>query len=1441
MKRVICLILSTALFAGCFSGVVLADSVNIAAYETFDNIATNGEAENVIVKMGLDSRVVEKKGTDKALYSKADGSSVKINIPISQIFENTVFSYDIMIKGDPVAGSGMKLEGTTTRDLLQFGENRVIKLEDGMDISGYSSGIWKNFAVCVDYNAGCYDLYINGKNVLSKRLFNTKPAGTKTVSIDLGCVEEGEIAEVYLDNIRVYEGQKPLPASAFPSKGVSYEVLDFSAQAAEEQVYETIFIDSDGKKGLNDVTLYPKTETATWQNFMDTEKSCLYFAKEKSDDPYADIKVPGIYENLRKFVYQANVYVVSNTGDIIAGRMVSLDGVSDIKIDSNGNLVVGGTTAGTIPFGKWSTFAVTYDLLRGLSDVYIDGEKVAEKISNAGQPPTDKIRIGFYSGSGAGEVYFDQIKVYDGNEIRKFSGGMSFEGSADDYEKEMLRTVTDNETNEMAQKLLGTDIAFMTSNGKFYAKGAKSDYSAYGKDAYYENGKVYVDTKVLGYCTDTEISVSGNNALIGETQVDATLKDGAYFVDAAKAGAALGKSVYSTDNREFVVLSDSNKGYQNSKSSAQSKEDIDVIWRYLQFDRPTGEDIYEDLKKSGYINGAHPRLLIKKDEVEALKQRVSSNPEMRSILYNVINTCEGYFEKEPQKYSLVGIRLFSACYEVRTRLFNLCTAYLLTGDTQYAERAWLEMENALSWKDWNVTVHFLDAGKIGSGMAYAYDVLYDYLSEDRKELFKTQVQEKFLNFSAGVFLGSSSYDAMSINQTQCNWGSVLSASMIMLSLVLIDEEDEDSLLTHRCRYIISNAMQSMEHLVTIMTPYADWYEGVGYFEYTQMGLAWVLESLDNTTGKTYNFLTAQGVENFSDFVVNLTTPQSYYNYGSPPTDSSKMCAPEAFILAKLYGNYDKMAFYNDFRKNERINSFLPQYLLFYESEKAESWSLDSMPLDVDYQSTNLSVMREEWFNGSGAFVGVTYGNDGHHPADQGSFIFESEGVRWCLDLGRNGSDEMGSIIHRTENHCALTINPTPEKYDQDVSQRSGLVKSESGESSAFRVIDLTAPYKDWVSDYKRGFMLGDERNTLTVRDELTLKESSELYWNVLTDAIIEISADGKSAVMKKNGKTLNVTAYCTAPNWRFEIAQDLTPTGGWAIDPKGFTIEEQKQFCQGKRKLILRATANGNTEIAVKFACDTEEMKYAPVENVPLSQWKVTESTLGAKPKVDMIYKDGAPLNGFVSSVKTYTVSLGYSRTIPTFTAASSNGTVEIKNASRIDEYTSITVTNEAGRKEEYRIFFDVTPVITEAFMETAPQPSLPDGLRKLDIINVISDHEPQSANAAINVADGNLSTRWSSDLKGAYVEVDLGSVYDLSGVAIGFSDGLSRNYKYEIWVSEDKMDYKKVFSGYSVGGTDDLEYLPLPVKARFVRYVGFQHKTGIWNSITEVRPVVSQ
>ena len=1344
MKKLISLICALSLILGCVpAGVVFADGLNISVNEPFDNIATNGAPENVVVRAGLDARVVEDGVNGKALYAKADGNAVKISVPVANVFSKTVFSFDIKTVGAPVKGEVLSLSGNSTTNILTYTPDRKVSLDDGMDIGGYGSGVWTSYAAVVDFDNKLYDLYVNGKCKFTKRYFYSNLSKPTSINFNLACVNDGDVSEVYIDNLAVYEGGKPLPQSTIPQKEKNTEVLPFDATVKEEKVYDTVFVDSNSKQGIGSFSLVAKSGTvANWQAMEEGGSPYIHFVKASDSDTYGDLTTT-LYDGLDKYVFQADIYVVANQSNIIFARAndreASVSYSNLLYINSGKKLLVGEEAVGSIEFGKWVNIAVAVDLLKETQSVYVDRKLVAENIPvHNGAVVPKYIRVGFTSGSStSSEFYMNKIKLYDGNTLRTFDDELSGDvGDEDFFMAESMKKTT-NETDSQAKELLGTDIVLMTRNGKFYSGGKKLNYSSYGKDSYIENGVLYADVAVLMFALKTNFDVKDNQISANGIKIDVVSKDGAYFADAAVVGKAFNKIVYDEiSDREFIILSDTQKGYSNMLFSQENQEPIDVLWRYMQFDRPSGDEIYEAFK-NGDAYKSHPRLLIKKNEISQLRNRINADASLKSVLNSLIATCDGYFEKTPVARTLQsdGFRIFSSCAEVKYRLFNLCTAYLITADKKYADRAWLEMENSLNWEDWNLSGHFLDSGEIGPGIAFAYDVFYDYLTDEQKAFVREKIQEKYLDYCVGVYTGNSNYKALEYRNVTCNWGAVCGASMMMVAFAFIDEEAENSILTQKCKYLISNALQTFEHIVTAAAPEGHWFEGIGYYEYVHQHLGWCLEVLDNTTGNDYNFLSANGVPEMTEYIMYMSTKNGGYNK-SATTGVQSSFAPEAFIYSRLQQSPDSMGLYADYRKSVGITSFLPQYLLFYDPEYADHEYEMSLPLDRYYVSNGIGVMRNSWTDTDGLYVGMsggytsTYG-DLHY--DKGSFIFESQGIRWSIDMGRNGNNTM-PYLTRAETHSALVINPTPDNKGQAFEVNSEMIKSESKERGAYMVYDLTGIYGEWVNDYKRGFLVSDERNTLTVRDEVSLKGQSDLRWNMITKAEIKISADGKSAVLTQNGKKLKVTGYSNAPEWKFEIAEDLAPTGGW--QEESFTVDEQKKFASGARKLVLSAKAGGKVDIAVKLAPMVDGEEYSPVENVPFSGWQIPDGTIPPKPQADAIYADGKLIDGFLPGIKTYNISCTYGSTIPNFTANASLGTVEVKQASSFADNATVTVSFNDGKKAEYNIFFNVTERITDAIEEATPQKTLPAGMKLLDIINVRSDHEPQSNNPAVNVED---------------------------------------------------------------------------------------------------------
>jgi len=107
--------------------------------------------------------------------------------------------------------------------------------------------------------------------------------------------------------------------------------------------------------------------------------------------------------------------------------------------------------------------------------------------------------------------------------------------------------------------------------------------------------------------------------------------------------------------------------------------------------------------------------------------------------------------------------------------------------------------------------------------------------------------------------------------------------------------------------------------------------------------------------------------------------------------------------------------------------------------------------------------------------------------------------------------------------------------------------------------------------------------------------------------------------------------------------------------------------------------------------------------------------------------------------------------------------------------------------------------------------------------------------NIPANTIDQNISTRWSAEGNGQWIQYDLGANHTLESVGIAWYSGNTRATTFDVQVSTDGVSFTTIYSGVSSGTTTDIEsYDVTDTTARYVRIVGHGNSNNLWNSITE-------
>ena len=112
-----------------------------------------------------------------------------------------------------------------------------------------------------------------------------------------------------------------------------------------------------------------------------------------------------------------------------------------------------------------------------------------------------------------------------------------------------------------------------------------------------------------------------------------------------------------------------------------------------------------------------------------------------------------------------------------------------------------------------------------------------------------------------------------------------------------------------------------------------------------------------------------------------------------------------------------------------------------------------------------------------------------------------------------------------------------------------------------------------------------------------------------------------------------------------------------------------------------------------------------------------------------------------------------------------------------------------------------------------------------------------QTGNPPAHVLDGNLSTRWSQQGVGQWLQLNLPQALPFDEVQIAFYFGETRRTFFDLVVSTDGTNWEQVFTGQSSGTSANLETFRFPSRnVRHLRYIGRGNSESTWNSVTEIR-----
>jgi len=607
---------------------------------------------------------------------------------------------------------------------------------------------------------------------------------------------------------------------------------------------------------------------------------------------------------------------------------------------------------------------------------------------------------------------------------------------------------------------------------------------------------------------------------------------------------------------------------------------------------------------------AHPRLFADAARWGELRNQIVADPVSAQLFKIQKQSADFLLTQPPVVFVKEGMRMLESMRQSLYRIGTLASVARLTGDRRYVDRALVEMRALASLKSWNPS-HFLDVAEASMALAIGYDWLYQDLSPEDRALCEGALLQNGLKTSFDP--DQQSWITL---HSKHNWNQVCNGGLVAAALAVAEC---DPALAR------STVQRAIDMLPLIAAPsYAPdgvYPEGPGYWEYGTTYHVLLIEALRTVFGNTFGLDAFRGFMASADYMAQMNTPGGrLFNYADC-TDGSvwRGSTPVLFWFARqrsqpgmLRRELDRLgpliAGMNESLKNGRFvpdRSISPFELLWWQPPDANDKPAAALPLNwYGDGSVPLAVHRSAWDDPLAIFLGFKGGcpDISHGHMDIGSFVLESDGIRWALDTGPqdyNSLESQGINIWDYTQYGGRwkVFRLGPEAHNiirfnggrQLVDGRSTLVKFQPDGDHPHTIFDLTSLYRDQVASARRGVSLRADRSVV-IQDEWTTGDKpAEVVWQWLTTA--EVNCLPERLFLQRNGKSLRL--HVLAPE-KFTIEVEDVSKPSHPYD----------QPNPGLKRIVIRTSTPPNSEGRLAIVAEPGPWKSSkPTPVPPLAEW----------------------------------------------------------------------------------------------------------------------------------------------------------------------------------------------------------------------------------------------
>ncbi len=1436
-KRLIAVLLAALLVMTCMPAAVLGaenteDTVFVYA-EPFEGAKTNGTPDTLTVA-GAKTRVLEADASNK-VFQVMPGAKTTVTAPYSTQSKKYMISMDL--SGDSRISADLLLStGSSNSTLLSIRDN-VILTKEGKEVAGVNSNSFTRLAVAVNLKSGTFDLYINNKMALA----DWKMPATANFN-GFSIVRVAEMTEsLYLDNLYVYEGEEPvnkLPGAAFNPDGT--EFLDYTDDLGDFSFFKSDYI-THRYIAYPNTTITPKTNEIICEKFdyknpnkgdriifnkvtnedLFIDITSKIFTTYRSSNDYKHFKIAG--EFMCNFEGDSSLYLYQMRDTSSSGTQVNLYPMT-INSDGSMKLINGQTISGAAEKGKWFRVTMYLNLVDHTITMFLDGDKVLDNVGFSNTLNTlNLLRIQCRSGQYTGTM-----------ETRH----LEFTGLAQPYagqpEGEETRTSMFGSDQPIVD-YLADKTTFHYYGKNIYSNGVKSDMTA---DPVYQDGEMYVSLEDFNRAYGSAVTLSGDNVSVDGKTVTLTKKpaeqNGVRLIPVMEtASALLGYNVFD-DTNGFVITS-LNKIYFNAEDEVPyHKRKVDTgyidrfsplqyIYDYVLFDRPSKEFLLEEFNKSTGNGAKHPRIMAGADDFARIKEQAKTDEYMQKVVNDIIGKADSDCNGEPISFVYQdALRTTTVGDRLRDRMMRCGFAYQMTGEQKYVDCAWANLSALDNFPDINPG-HPIDTGSYGMGIAIGYDWFYDAFTEEQRQNIRENAMRLHITVISEGFYGRSPVRGGPdgninvigyYNKWISNYNAWVNGGSVAMALAFMEDYPEV------CSDMLWHSIRSWEYTFKNLYPDGSWVESTNYWMIVARSIAYAFSTLQEVYGTDFNLSCFPGTKETGPANLALRDMIASYNYHDCGSESSYANFPMAF-LGQYFDQPELLAArkatltkgYDSRMSNQSADVF---DALFYEPDVTLD-QIKVMPRMYTTRGLELFSVHEDYTKYDGLFL-ATHGGPVtfyHSHNDNGDFVFDLNGVRWATALPAEDYNSALSASAkyrvRPEGHNTITIN-NGSTLNQLSNTYAPLIRSEQGEGGALGVYDLSESYAD-ADQFLRGFYVGDNYRSVTIRDEIELnKDNSEIYWFMHTQAAAEV-IDDHTVILSNNGQSLTLNFETDAAAAEVSI-MDAKPLPS---SPQG-----EQNPNNGFRKVAIRLVGSDKVSLTVRLG------EFAGVvDQTPIAEWKVPEYAEVAAGGEDYGYilrMNGIEYDGLSSVPVLDPENLPAFEIIP----KTPGMTAEITPSDSLTSPSTVRIYN--ADKTRYKVF--ILPYSTMQGIKDIVYDEIP-------IVDWSVSAEPEPENKGPNMFDNDFGTRWTTLSKGENAVFDLGSVQPIDGLAAGFWQSGAREYYFDLYVSNDGINWNMIDTFTSELGAEDYQVFKFKdVTGRYLKLVGQGNSANVNTNVLELRIV---